>query len=199
MIEIFARLNAKTATFKPSGNTPLLDVTDLCGVLASLKEQHSWYVYALINQRRSYNMELLHVYCQQSIMQEMRSRNFKSSKGAVSDIAYGITKAAIYAHFHPKGTCATCNGLGFKNATKCEPCNGKGIKEHKWSERVIYGFPLRKDLSRHWYAKVCERYDRLVESMLLDIQVDLVSALEKVNRQAIAYRREENKGLFDEP
>lgn len=80
MLEQFARLNAKTASFKSSGNAPLLDVTDLCGVLASLPDQHSWYIYAMIEQRRAYNMELLHHYFKSLVLQEMRQRKFKSKK-----------------------------------------------------------------------------------------------------------------------
>lgn len=196
MLEQFARLNAKTTTFKSSGVMPLLDVSDLCGILASLQEQHSWYVYAMIDQRRSYNMEKLHVYCQQLVLQEMRSRGFKSRIINTQDFAYGVTKAALYAHFNPKSKCNACNGLGFKAASRCEKCNGRGSKEHSWAERVEYGFEMRKDLTRKWYQQSCQPYDNFIQSLIGEIQVDLCQQLERLKKQAIAYKRAENEELF---
>lgn len=179
---------------------PLLEVTDLCGVLASLDDLHSWYVYAMIDQRRSYNMELLHSYCKHIVLQELRKRQKKSHarpyKVQPNDMAEGITKAALYAHFYPKGTCAKCKGLGFSLAKKCDNCGGKGVKEVNWAERVAYGFPMRPDLCRKWYIQSCEKYDRLVGSVLIDIQLDLVEALKKAQRDVIEYQRESNEKLF---
>lgn len=198
MLEQFARLNAKTASFKPTGIAPLLEVTDLCGVLASLEDHHSWYIYAMIEQRRAYNMDLLHRYIQQIILQEMHSRNFASRLIDSKDFAYGVTKAALYAHFHPKGKCKACNGLGFKAATQCEKCRGKGSQEYGWAERVEYGFPTRKDLTRKWYQQSCKHYDSLVGSILAEIQQDLIDKLYRVKQQAQHYKRLENASLFDE-
>lgn len=198
MLEQFARLNAKTASLKISGNLPLLDVTDLCGVLALLDEHHSWYIYAMIEQRRAYNMELLHKYIQQLVMQEMRKREFKSRKVKLMDFAYGVTKAALFAHFNPRGKCKVCNGLGFKAAKRCEHCNGKGTREYNWSEKVQYGFPNRRDLTRDWYRKSCGYYDQFIESILHEIAAELSEKLNKVRRQAIAYKRLESAVLFDD-
>lgn len=198
MLEQFAKLNAKTLNITAgSGIKPLLEITDLCGVLASLEDHHSWYVYAMIEQRRAYNMDLLHRYCQQIILQEMLKRKFKSKIITASEFAHGVTKAALYAHFHPKGKCKACNGLGFKAATRCEMCGGKGSREYNWSERVEYGFPMRKDLTRKWYLKSCSHYDRLVTSIMYEIQGDLIEKLTQIKRQAKAYRREENGDLLD--
>lgn len=200
MLEQFARLNAKTASFKSSGNAPLLDVTDLCGVLASLPDQHSWYIYAMIEQRRAYNMELLHHYFKSLVLQEMRQRKFKSKKVESLDFAYGVTKAVLNAHFHPRGKCKSCQALGKISGVKCTVCNGTGraAPAQTWSEKVKYGFPLRKDLDRKWYHQSCGHYDQLLTSTLAQIQIDLESALQKVKRHAIQYRREENESLFDD-
>jgi len=198
MLEIFARLNAKTATFTSSGIKPLLEVSDLCGILAKLPEQHSWYIYAMVEQRRAYNMDLLHRYCQQLVLEEMRRREFKSKIIKQSDFAYGVTKAALYAHFHPKGKCKACNGIGYKAAKQCKKCEGGGSQWHNWADRVEYGFPLRKDLTRDWYRKSCQHYDNFVGSTLAEIQIDLMDKLKHIKTQERAYRREENVSLFDE-
>lgn len=197
MLEQFARLNAKTASFKSSGIAPLLDVTDLCGVLASLDDYHGWYVYAMIEQRRAYNMELLHVHCQQLVIQEMRGRGYKSKLVTVKDFSYGVTKATLFAHFNPRGKCGACNGLGFKLAVKCVKCDGRGAKEHNWADKLSYGFPLREDLSRKWYAQSCGHYDRFINSLLIEIQQDLIDKLDRVKKQAKQYKRE-NESLLDE-
>ena len=198
MLEQFARLNAKTINLKPTGMLPLIDVTDLCGVLASLEDQHSWYIYAMIEQRRAYNMDLLHRYLQQLVMQETHNRGFKSKLLSSTDFAYGVTKATLYAHFHPKGKCKACNGLGFKAAEPCKKCEGSGTNEYNWSEKVEYGFPLRKDLTRKWYHQSCGYYDQFINSLLAEIRIDLHDALYRVKQQAKRFKREESAGLFDE-
>ena len=198
MLEQFARLNAKTASFKSSGIAPLLDVTDLCGVLASLPDQHSWYIYAMIEQRRAYNMDLLHRYIQQLVLQEMSQRSFKSRIVTAYDFSYGVTKAALNAHFTPKGKCKTCNGLGFKAATQCPTCYGRGSQEHNWAEKVEYGFPMRKDLTRQWYKQSCGHYDQFVFSVLADIEIDLCEKLIRIKQQAKQFKRMESESLFDE-
>lgn len=198
MLEQFARLNAKSLSLKSSGLLPLLDVTDLCGVLASLPEQHSWYIYAMIDQRRSYNMEKLHVYCQQHVLQEMRSRGFKSRIIKHQDFAYGVTKAALYAHFHPKAKCSVCNGLGFKAAKQCEKCRGRGSIEYNWSERVAYGFNDRPDLTRKWYQQSCQHYDNFISSLIGEIRADLEIKLKQIKQQAVHYKYSDNEELFSE-
>ena len=198
MLEQFARLNAKTASFQSSGIAPLLEVTDLCGVLASLPEQHSWYIYAMIEQRRAHNMDLLHRYIQQLVLQEMYRKELKLRIVTSKDFAYGVTKAALYAHFNPKGKCKACNGLGFKAAKPCNKCDGNGAYEHNWSEKVEYGFPLRKDLSRKWYQQSCGPYDNYVTSILIDIQIDLSEKLYQVKQQAKRFKYMESESLFDE-
>lgn len=201
MLEQFARLNAKTASFKSSGIAPLLDVTDLCGVLANLPEQHSWYIYAMIEQRRAYNMELLHKYCQGLVLQEMRTKKFKSKLVKPGEFAYGVTKAVLNAHFHPRPKCHTCQALGRISGVTCTVCKGTGRapQDHSWAKKVQYGFPLRKDLSRKWYQQSCGHYDQFLTSVLAQIQIDLSDALARVKRQAREYQRqEENGNLFDE-
>lgn len=198
MLEQFARLNAKTASYVSSGIAPLLDVTDLCGILASLPDQHSWYIYAMIEQRRAYNMDLLHRYCQQLVLQEMLERKLKLKIITTHELAHGVTKAVIYAHFHPKGKCNTCNGLGFIAAKKCEKCVGAGSIGHKWAERLEYGFPMRKDLSRQWYRKVCSHYDQLVESILIELQIDLAEKLHRMKKQARQFKEMDNASLLDD-
>lgn len=199
MLEQFARLNAGTQSLVVSNKVPLLDTADLCGVLASLDDHHSWYVYAMIDQRRSYNMELLHTYLMQLLLQEMLSRRFFPKKVKPSVFAYGVTKAVIYAHFHPKGKCRACYGLGKISSKACEKCDGKGIKEHSWAERLEYGFPLSEGLglTRSWYRVVCQPYDRFLESKLAEIQNDLHEKLLRLKKIEKAYRREENESLFD--
>ncbi|EOG9726789.1 hypothetical protein U2E72_13210 [Acinetobacter baumannii] len=197
MLEQFARLNAGTQSLVVSNKVPLLDTADLCGVLASLEDHHSWYVYAMIDQRRSYNMELLHTYLMQLLLQEMLLRRFYPKKVKPSEFAYGVTKAVIYAHFHPKGKCKACNGFGVVGAKPCVKCDGKGTKEHNWSERLEYGFPMHKGLTRSWYRIVCQPYDRFLESKLAEIQNDLHEKLLKLKKIEKAYRREENESLFD--
>lgn len=200
MLEQFAKLNAKTASFKSSGIAPLLDVTDLCGVLASLPEQHSWYIYAMIEQRRAYNMELLHKYFQGLVLQEMLKRKFKSKLVIPREFSYGVTKAVLNAHFHPRGKCKSCQALGKISSVKCTVCNGTGraSPEHSWADKVKYGFPLRTDLSRKWYQQSCGYYDQFLMSTLAQIQIDLDAALHKVRQQARQYQREENECLFDD-
>ncbi|MDC4361040.1 hypothetical protein NQ651_17805, partial [Acinetobacter baumannii] len=174
-----------------------LDKVDLCGVLASLEDHHAWYVYAMIDQRRSYNMELLHTYLMQVLLQEMLSRRFFPKKVKPSEFAYGVTKAVIYAHFHPKGKCRACNGFGKVGAKECDKCDGKGTKDHNWSERLEYGFPMKDGLTRSWYRIVCQPYDRFLESKLAEIQNDLHEKLSKLKKIEKSYRREENENLFD--
>lgn len=184
MLEIFARLNAKGLVITGSGSKALIDIHDLCGILASLDEHHSWYVYALIEQRKSYNMDLLHRYCQQILLQEMNRRKFKSKIIKKDDCAYGITKAVLYGHFHSKGKCDACNGLGFKAKKRCIKCDGKGIASYKWAEKVSYGFPFRKDLTRKWYQSSCSTYDHYLQSILWEIHNEVAAKLSKVRRQA---------------
>ena len=199
MLELFARLNPKRINQVGSTSTPLIEITDLCGVLAKLDDQHSWYIYAMIEQRRSYNMDLLHKYCQQLILQEMLLRKFKSRLVMPNEFAYGITKAVIYSHFHSKGKCSKCNGLGRIGTKKCEKCEGKGFKEYTHAEKVTYGFPLRPDLSRKWYQQVCRSYDQFTESILIELRNDLISSLQSIKKQALQYKRdEESADLFDE-
>ncbi|WP_111860945.1 hypothetical protein [Acinetobacter sp. CFCC 10889] len=199
MIELFARLNPKSINQVGSTSTPLIEITDLCGVLAKLGEQHSWYIYAMIEQRRSYNMDLLHKYCQQVILQEMLLRKFKSKLVKPSEFAYGITKAVIYSHFHSKGKCPKCNGLGRIGTKKCEKCEGSGNKEYSHEEKVSYGFPMRKDLSRQWYRQSCNHYDQFVECLLIELRNDLFFELDIIKKQALQYKRdEENADLFDD-
>lgn len=198
MLEQFARLNAKTASFKSSGIAPLLDVTDLCGVLASLPEQHSWYIYAMIEQRRAYNMELLHKYFQGLVLQEMLKRKFKSKLVKAGEFSYGVTKAVLNAHFHPRGKCRSCQAIGKISSVKCTVCKGTGraSPEHSWADKVKYGFPMREDLSRKWYHQSCGYYDQFLTSTLAQIQIDLDAALYRVKQQARQYKHNEN--LFDE-
>lgn len=200
MLEQFARLNAKTASFKSSGNAPLIDVADLCGVLASLPDQHSWYIYAMIEQRRAYNMELLHKYFQGLVLQEMLKRKFKSKLINHREFSYGVAKAVLNAHFHPRGKCKSCQAIGKISSVKCTVCNGTGraSPEHSWADKVKYGFPLRTDLSRKWYHQSCGHYDQLLASTLAQFQIDLIDELQKVKKQAKQYKREENENLFDE-
>lgn len=199
MIEMFAKLNAKTISLTGGGGQ-LIDVSDLCGVLASLEDRHSWYIYAMIEQRRAYNMELLHKHFQYLIIQEMRARKFyvKTKEITIADLAYGISRAVVYAHFHHKGKCKECNGIGKKGAEKCKKCEGKGSVVYGWAEKVNYGFPYRDDLNRKWYQSVCGHYDSYVESLLYEINLELVMALSRIKKQALQYRRAENESLFDE-
>lgn len=201
MLEQFARLNAKTASYKSSGIVPLLEVTDICGVLAQLPEHHSWYIYAQIEQRRAYNMDLLHRYFQQLVLQEMLIRKFKPKLIKPSEFAYGIAKAVLNEHFHPFGKCRSCQALGKISSVKCTVCNGTGRSkpDHSWSDKVKYGFPMRPDLSRKWYQQSCGHYDQFLKSTIATIQNDLVNALNRVKRQARQIKRaEENESLFDD-
>lgn len=198
MIEQFARLNAGTQTFNSSGHWPLLDEVDLCGILARLSDKHSWYVYAMIDQRRSYNMDLLHRYFTQVVLQEMLRKKYRSEKVKASEFAYGVTKAVIHAHFNPKGKCGYCNGIGRIGTSLCSKCLGSGVKMHNWSEKLNYGFPMRSDLSRKWYRVSCGYYDQFIESFLIEIRSDLIESLHQHKLIEKAYRREVNECLFDE-
>lgn len=198
MLELFAKLNAKRVNLNGGSAQALIDVSDLCGVLAALSDVHSWYIYAMIDQRRSYNMELLHKHFEQVVLQEMLNRKYTPEKVKPREFAEGVTKAVVYAHFHHKGKCKACNGLGRKGAEKCKKCEGKGSQSHTWSERVGYGFPLREDLSRKWYRISCGHYDQTIESELLKISDDLYQAIRKIKKQALQYRREESEDLFDD-
>ena len=198
MLEIFAKLNAKRINQNGGSSKPLIEITDLCGVLASLSDIHSWYIYSMIEQRRSYNMELLHIYFEQVVLQEMIQRKFKSRKLSPVEFSKGVTKAAIYAHFQHKGKCGACNGVGRIGSTKCKKCDGKGSQDYTRTEKINYGFPMRHDLTRKWYQQSCEHYDQLIESHLLEIRDDLAKSLSKIKSQARQYRREENEELFDD-
>lgn len=198
MIELFAKLNAKSISQNGGSASPLIEISDLCGVLASLDDVHSWYIYAMIDQRRSYNMSLLHTHFEQLVLQEMIARKFKSKKLSPREFTEGVTKAVIYAHFHHKGKCRACAGQGRKGAEKCKKCDGKGTQEYTRSEKINYGFPMRTDLSRKWYEGSCEHYDQLIESELAQIRDDLITGIKKIKHQALQYRREENEDLFDE-
>lgn len=198
MIELFAKLNPKRINQVGSTLTPLIETTDLCGVLANLEDQHSWYIYAMIDQRRSYNMELLHKYCQQLILQEMLLKKFKSKLVKPSEFAYGVTKAVIYSHFNSKGKCPKCNGLGRIGKKPCEKCDGKGFREYSHSEKICYGFPMRSDLSRQWYRQSCNYYDQFIESFLIELRNDLIAGLSTIKKQALQYKREEETDLFDD-
>jgi len=198
VIEQFARLNAGTQTFISNGQAPLLDKSDLCGVLANLSEKHSWYVYAMIDQRRSYNMDLLHRYFTQVILQEMLRKKYRSEKVSASEFAYGVTKAVVHAHFNPKGKCGYCNGIGRVGTSLCVKCTGSGVKVHNWSEKLNYGFPMRSDLTRKWYRVSCGYYDQFIESFLVEIHSELFESLRQLKLIEKQYRREENECLFDE-
>lgn len=195
MLEIFSKLNAKRANIAGNGQS-LLDVTDICGLLASLDQRHSWYVYAMIEQRRCYNMELLHKYCEQLILQEMLKRKFQPKKVGPSEFASGVTKAALYAYFNPKGKCHKCNGFGKIGIKKCPKCNGNGAREHNWLDRLRYGFPMRNDLSSNWYLKICSHYDSYVVSILIEIENDIIDALKLLKKQERIYRIQDNEVLF---
>lgn len=203
MLEQFARLNAGTQTIVADNKIPLLDKADLCAVLAKLENHHSWYIYAMIDQRRSYNMDLLHRYLEQHVRAAMLERKFRSKLVTPIEFATGVTKAVIYSHFHPKGKCGKCNGLGHIGTSLCHVCNGTGTKEHKWSEKIKYGFPFNAKVSRKWYVKSATYYDKLIEAVLVDIQLQLRNELIKLNRIEKAYRRNdemaaENETLFDD-
>jgi excinuclease UvrABC ATPase subunit len=202
MLEQFARLNAGTQTINAENKVPLLDKADLCAVLAKLEGHHSWYIYAMIDQRRSYNMELLHTYLEQHVRAAMLERKFRSKLVTPVEFAIGVTKAVVYSHFHPKGKCGKCNGIGRIGTSLCTTCTGTGTKEHKWTEKLKYGFPFNDRVSRKWYEKSCIYYDRLVESLLVAIQDDLRKELIKLNRIEKAYRRDDessvNESLFDD-
>lgn len=199
MIELFAMLNPKSINLNGSSSSSLIENTDLCGILASLDEIHSWYIYSMIEQRRTYNMSLLHAHFKQVVLQEMLARRFKSKLLKPSEFAEGVTKAAIYAHFHHKGKCGACSGLGLIGRSKCKKCDGGGSKEYSHSEKVNYAFPMRTDVSRKWYQKSCVHYDQIIVSELYEIRQDLLRSLAKVKSQALQYRRDEvNEALFDE-
>ena len=201
MLEQFARLNAGTQTMMSSGNKPLLDKSDLCSVLAKLGEQHSWYVYAMIDQRRSYNMQLLHIYFKQHVLQVMRERKYKSRVAEPSYLAEGITRATIYTHFHPKGKCGKCNGLGRVGTSRCKNCDGSGNKSYSHVDKIRYGFPFSDKISRKFYERQCVFYENLINGILLELQDDLRRELRKLKIIEKAYRRDENtinEALFDE-
>lgn len=206
MLEQFARLNAGTQTIVSENKIPLLDKADLCAVLAKLGRHHSWYIYAMIDQRRGYNMELLHKYLEQYVLAAMYERKFRSKLVTPSEFAMGVTKAVVYSHFHPKGKCGKCSGLGYIGTSLCHNCGGTGTKEHKRSDKIKYGFPFNEHVSRKWYEKSCTFYDRLVDGLLVDIQLELKDELIKLNRIEKAYRRNDefaalaaaNESLFDD-
>lgn len=222
MLELFARLNVKTPNYEPSqgdGN-PIITQEDLCGVLASFPEQYSWYIYAAIDQRRSYNMELLHRYFKQRVMQEMRNKKYVPKICTVSAFADGVTKAAVWAFFYSKGQCPKCVGDGGwnvrvwnKNTHKyydefelCPQCDGTGRKEYNWSERVNYGFyqiyldsiqHIEKDdskppmpFTRKWYTACCKNYDNFIREELTDMSRHLVAKIKHLKQQEMKYRSE---------
>ncbi|WP_151721046.1 hypothetical protein [Acinetobacter ursingii] len=179
MLELFAKLNPKTQKYTmPSSGVMMQDHYDLANVLAKLPEQHSWYIYAMIGQQVDKNIQKLEQYFFVKVINEMLLRRFEPRKMTPSDFTQGVVKAAITAHFKPKGKCKKCNGIGFIGSKICKHCDGTGRNEYSMSEKVLIGFDCEKlKLSRKWYQNSCMHYDSLIQSEIAIIRNDLVFEL----------------------